>query len=110
MTKRLVPGAFIVGLTASICTGLPGDSQRRAQLLDQPRLRGHRVRARTLGEGPALRPGARGLHSFTFQLNLSAFCGIGGVFEGCLRGVLGVWGSIRGVLGVFSCQKRLKLS
>ena len=26
----------------------------------------------------------RGLHSSTFQLNLSAFCGIGGAFRGCL--------------------------
>jgi len=29
----------------------------------------------------------RGSHSFTFQLNLSAFHGIGGAFRGCL-GVL----------------------
>jgi len=29
-------------------------------------------------------PVARGLHSSTFQLNLSAFCGIGGAFRGCL--------------------------
>ena len=29
----------------------------------------------------------RGLHSSTFQLNLSAFCGIGGTFRGCLGGV-----------------------
>ena len=25
----------------------------------------------------------RGLHSFTFQLNVSAFCGIGGACRGC---------------------------
>jgi len=49
-------------------------------------------------------------HSFTFQLNVSDFCGIGGplrvikaVFEG-YQGVLG------GVLGVFLCQKGLRLS
>jgi hypothetical protein len=29
----------------------------------------------------------RGLHSSTFWLNLSAFCGIGGAFRGCLGGV-----------------------
>ena len=29
----------------------------------------------------------RGLHSFTFQLNVSAFCGTGGAFRGCLGGV-----------------------
>jgi len=34
-------------------------------------------------------PAARGLHSFTFQLNVSAFCGIGGVLRGCLGGVSG---------------------
>jgi len=26
----------------------------------------------------------RGLHSSTFQLNVSAFCGIGGAFRGCI--------------------------
>jgi len=31
-----------------------------------------------------IRGRARGLHSFTSQLNLSAFCGIGGVCRGCL--------------------------
>jgi len=29
----------------------------------------------------------RGLHSSTFRLNVSAFCGIGGVCRGCSRGV-----------------------
>jgi len=29
----------------------------------------------------------RGSHSFTFQLNVSAFCGIGGAFRGCSRDV-----------------------
>jgi hypothetical protein len=28
----------------------------------------------------------RGLHSFTFQLDVSAFCEIGGAFKGCLGG------------------------
>jgi hypothetical protein len=31
----------------------------------------------------------RGLHSSTFRLNVSAFCGIGGVSRGCLVGVRG---------------------
>jgi hypothetical protein len=30
--------------------------------------------------------GGRGSHSFTFQLNLSAICGIGGAFEDCSGG------------------------
>ena len=29
----------------------------------------------------------RGAHSSTLRLNLSAFCGIGGTFRGCLGGV-----------------------
>jgi len=29
----------------------------------------------------------RGLHSSTFRLNVSAFCGIGGAFRGCSGGV-----------------------
>ena len=29
----------------------------------------------------------RGLHSFTLQLNVSAFCGIGGAFRRCSGGV-----------------------
>jgi len=36
----------------------------------------------------------RGLHSFTFQLNVSAFCGNGGASRGCLGAVLGVLGGI----------------
>ena len=32
----------------------------------------------------------RGVHSSTFQLNLSATCGIGGAFRGCLGVVQGV--------------------
>jgi hypothetical protein len=32
-------------------------------------------------------PSGRGLHLFTFQLNLNAFCGTGGACRGCLGGV-----------------------
>ena len=32
-------------------------------------------------------PHLRGLHSFTFQLNVSASCGIGGASGGCLGGL-----------------------
>jgi hypothetical protein len=32
-------------------------------------------------------PESRGLHSSTFRLNVSAFCGIEGAFKGCLGGV-----------------------
>jgi len=49
----------------------------------------------------------RGLHSFTSQLNLGAFCGIGGAHRGCVARVKGVLG---GVQGVFGCQTRLKSS
>ena len=33
------------------------------------------------------RPISRGLHSSTLRLNVSAFCGIGSAFKGCLGGV-----------------------
>jgi len=35
----------------------------------------------------ARRNPGRGLHSSTFRLNISVFCGIGGAFRGCLGGV-----------------------
>ena len=41
------------------------------------------------------RPKTRGFHSSTFQLNLSVFCGTGGVFRSCLGGC---WGD-RGFYG-----------
>jgi len=34
----------------------------------------------------AMDPG-RGLHSSTFRLNVSTFCGIGGALRGCVGGV-----------------------
>jgi len=40
--------------------------------------------------------GSRGLHSSTFQLNLSALCGIGGARRGCVTRVEGVLGGVRG--------------
>jgi len=56
------------------------------------------------------RPEARGLHSSTFQLNVSAFYSIGGALRGCLGSVLVVVGDYRGYLGCILCQKRLRLS
>jgi hypothetical protein len=58
---------------------------------------------------PANIPTDRGLHSFTFWLNVSTFVG-----QGCFWGVVGVFmagveGEFRG-LGMFECQKRLMLS
>ena len=44
----------------------------------------------------AARPTTRGLHSFTFQLNVSAFCGSGRVIRGSLGDVHGVSGVSRG--------------
>jgi hypothetical protein len=52
----------------------------------------------------------RGLHSFTSQLNLSAFCGIEGTLRGFLGGVWGVSGGIKGCLGCILFQKWLRLS
>ena len=52
----------------------------------------------------------RGLHSFTFQLNVSAFCGIKGSFRGSSGGGLKVLGGIMGCVGCILCQKRLRLS
>jgi len=42
-------------------------------------------------------PGARGLHSSTFQLNLSAFYGTGGPRRGYVARVKGVLGGVQGV-------------
>ena len=39
-------------------------------------------------------PGARGLHSSTFQLNLSALFEIGGARKGCVARVKGVLGGV----------------
>jgi len=55
----------------------------------------------------------RGLHSSTIRLNVSAFCGTGGAFRGCLGGIYEVLGDMQGCLGCLGCslcQKRLTLS
>ena len=44
-------------------------------------------------------PENMGLHSSTFQLNVSAFCGIGGASRDCLGVILRVFRRCRGVLG-----------
>jgi len=44
-----------------------------------------------------LRPVGRGLHSSTFQLNLSALNGIGRAHRGCLARVKGVLVGVQGV-------------
>ena len=46
-----------------------------------------------------------GLHSSTFRLAVSKFCGTGGPFRGCLKGDLGMLGGIRGRLGVVVCVR-----
>jgi len=64
------------------------------------RLRGKLAQREAVGghEGePVLRhrvppPPFRGLHSSTFRLDESAFCGIGGAIRGCSGGVLEVLG------------------
>jgi len=65
--------------------------------------RGHRVLRR-------VRPGGRGLHSSTFQLNLSALYGIEGARRGYVARVQGGLRGVQGVEGGFLCQTRLKLS
>jgi hypothetical protein len=52
----------------------------------------------------------RGLHSSTFWLNLSAFCGTGAAFMGCLGGIWAVTRGVRGCLGCYLCQIWLSLS
>jgi len=52
----------------------------------------------------------RGLHSSTFWLNVSAFCGIGVTFGGCVGGAYEVWAVLGGCLACIWCQKRLRLS
>ena len=63
--------------------------------------------ARQAGARP--RAGGRSLHSSTFRLNMSVFCGIGGAFRNCLGGVQEVSMGIRGYLGYTLCHKRLRL-
>ena len=62
-------------------------------------------------------PRCRGVHSFNFQPNVSAFCrtrGVEGVFRECYGGVGGIYGGVEGVFGragvVQSVRKRLRLS
>jgi hypothetical protein len=74
--KRLVPGAFNMCLIETACTNLPWRARGRP--------------ARWPWRPPcssAWGPGARGLHSSTFSLNLSAFCGTRGECRGYLGGV-----------------------
>jgi hypothetical protein len=63
---------YKIYVASNICLALRGGDQRRG--------------ARGCQEDRAP-PRGWGLHSFTFQLNLFAFCGIGGVFGGCSREV-----------------------
>jgi len=73
----------------------------------------YRVTLEPYGEGGAsvtggshLDPVARGLHSSTFQLNLSALYGIGGARRGCEARVKEVLGGVWGVKGrVFLCVR-----
>jgi len=65
----------------------------------------HVGRARYVGRS---RRKARGLHSSTFQLNVRAFCGIGGAFTGWV--VQGVIERCWEVLGGVLYQKRFRLS
>jgi len=55
-------------------------------------------------------PRSRGLHSFTFQLNVSAFYEIGGTSRGYSGSVSEVSRVVAEIQGAFLCQKRLRLS
>jgi len=55
------------------------------------------------------RGAGRGLHSSTFRLTVSALCGTGGAFRGCLGCLWGVRGYL-GCLRCILCRTRLKLS
>ena len=57
-----------------------------------------------------LAPSTRGVHSYTFQLNLSTLYEIGGARRGYVARVKGVLGGVQGVQGVFIYQTRLKFS
>jgi len=51
---------------------------------------------------PPNEPHGRGLHSFTFQLNVSALHGIGGAFWGYLVGVYKVSGGVRACVRIIN--------
>jgi len=57
---------------------------------------------------PSLLPTARGLHSSTIQLNVSAFCRIGGALMGRLGGIRGCQGMSRVYFVSETAQVELK--
>jgi len=59
---------------------------------------------------PPAHVAGRGLHSSTFQLNLSALCGMLGARRGCVARDKGGLGGVYGVWGVLLCQARFKFS
>jgi len=71
-----------------------------------------------VGGAGAIEPTGRGLHSSTFQLNVSAFCGIGVAWRVCLGVIMrvifrrcrGDVGGSWGCTGCISCQIRLRFS
>jgi hypothetical protein len=85
--KRLVPGGFNLGFIGSTCTALPG--RRQGFIGDEH----HGKDGEQAGDAQA-QPLARGLHAFTFQLNLSALYGTGGARRGCVAGVKGGSGGV----------------
>ena len=61
----------------------------------KPAMRGEEASSAASSFSMVFLPVPRGAHSSTFQLNVSAFCGIGsairgcGLFRGCVGGVMG---------------------
>jgi ubiquitin len=62
---------------------------------------GKKRKKKTYSKPKRVKHKGKGLHSSTFQLNLSALYGIGGAPRGCVARVKGVFGVCR----VFSCDR-----
>ena len=110
-SRRVHTSSHPTGSRAAVPTAAPAGARPQRRLYIPSCPTGSRAPART-----ATPPG-RGLHSFTFQINVSAFCGIGGASKGCLGAIEGVLWGVRGDKGplwgeqdVFLFQKRLRLS
>ena len=104
--KPLVGGLWPKGYGIKLIGGGRG----AAAMGQRSRPRAQHCARRTSRPLAAGKQSGRGLHSSTFQLNLSAFGGIGGAYWGCLGVVCEVLGGIRGCLGCILCQERLRLS
>jgi hypothetical protein len=94
-----------VGLGGVQSVGVAGDQSMGVAGDQSVGVAGGVERKRSLSSGisssKASGASGRGLHSSTYQLNVSASCGIGGACRGCLGGVSRCKGALRGVQGVY---------